>query len=483
MNSTYAPLKLVVPNQMGYLPIVLKTVEELCYQQGFDESTIRSVVLACEEAIANVILHAFSPDEEAEFTIQIEPSTTGIAFHVLDKGMPYDPGSETFDEETLRGLGHLMMGRLMDRVQFHNHGNRGKELVLHKYFSQDELVTEKLKRPEVVENQVKQFLLEEIEYRLFQPQDALEIARCAYESYGYTYAYEHIYYPERIRELNERGELISLVATCGEQVLGHVGLVKFEGVSGVYELGLAMTKQGYRGLHIFSTLAALVLAEARKRGIMAIFGQFVTTHIYSQKAPLRIGMRPTALLCAYVPSDIDFRKIKKSMGQRSAVLVMTRVLAERGVVRIFVPQTHRPMLQRIYDEMGQAVEFAESDIVPAQLSETSLSINANMRMGKLFFQRMGVDIDQHLRNHVMQARKEDVQMIEAFVNMCLPDAPGLIAAAERYGFAVVGVLPGALEGDLLVLQYFNGVHVQFFDIELVPEGSFLLPYIQNTINP
>lgn len=478
-----AALTLTVPNQIRYLPVVLKTIEEICIRHGFDDSTTTQVVIACEEAVANVIMHAFPPDEEADFSIVIVPSSTGIAFRILDKGMPYDPDNEKFDEETLKGLGSFMIGKLMDQVQFHNLGNRGKELVLRKYFPLDVLEKEELQLPPVAEKKSVSLTPQQIGFRLFRPQDALEIARCAYESYGYTYAYEHIYFPERIRELNASGDLISLVATFGDEVLGHIGLVKFDGASGLYEFGLAMTKQGYRGLHIFSKLAELSVEEARKRGVTALFGQCVTTHTFSQKAPLKMGMRPTALLCAYVPSDIDFRQIKKVASHRSAVMIVAQLFEKRGSIRVFTPIHHLLLLQRIYDNLDQKVVFSEATRSAALLAETSLSINANMRMAKLFLKSYGADIDQHLQRHIRQVRKEEVQMIEAFVNIFVPDAPALIEAAERRGFVVVGLLPGAVEGDFLVLQYFNGVHIQLAEIELVPEGAFLLRHIQEIMNP
>lgn len=479
-NTRYAPLTLIVPNLMGYLPVVLKTIEALCEGHGFDKATTTPILIACEEAMANVIQHAFLADEDAEFSLLIAPSPTGIAFHIRDKGMPYDPDHETFDEETLKGLGSFMIGKMMDQVQFHNLGNGGKELVLRKYFPLG-ITEQELQEAEVAMRQPTTLTAEQISYRRFQPEDALEIARCAYESYGYTYAYEHIYFPERIRELNASGDLISLVASFGDQVLGHIALVKFDGADGLYEVGLAMTKQGYRGLHIFSKLVALSMAEAQKRGVSALFVQCVTTHIYSQKPPLKMGMQPTALLCAYVPSDIDFRQIKQATGDRSAVMVVTKVFDKRGLVTIYVPQRHRALLSHIYNRLNQPVLFATASST-ALLAETSLSINANLRMAKLFLRRDGADIGQLIQQHLQRVRKEGVQMVEAFVNIFQPDAPALIEAAERDGFVLVGLLPGAIAGDFAVLQYFNGVHVQTAAIELVPESAFLLQHIQEIIN-
>jgi hypothetical protein len=37
--------------------------------------------------------------------------------------------------------------------------------------------------------------------RMMLPEESFEFSRCVYRSYGYSYDWDHVYYPDRIREL------------------------------------------------------------------------------------------------------------------------------------------------------------------------------------------------------------------------------------------------------------------------------------------
>ncbi len=60
--------------------------------------------------------------------------------------------------------------------------------------------------------------------RPFSPADAQEITRLLYRTYGYSYPFEPLYYPERLSALNADGSFQSLVAVSSQgQIVGHAG--------------------------------------------------------------------------------------------------------------------------------------------------------------------------------------------------------------------------------------------------------------------
>ena len=38
---------------------------------------------------------------------------------------------------------------------------------------------------------------------MMRPEESVELSRCVYRSYGYSYDWDYVYYPDRIRELQE----------------------------------------------------------------------------------------------------------------------------------------------------------------------------------------------------------------------------------------------------------------------------------------
>jgi anti-sigma regulatory factor (Ser/Thr protein kinase) len=476
------PVVLTIYNNLSFLPIACETITRVCKAHGFDEMALQQIEMASEEAIANVIQHAFSSNDKEQFQIEIEPISTGVCITIRDKGMPYNPNDIEFDQEALTGLGSFIIGKLMDKVVFNNLGQQGKSLALYKYFPTQELVQE----PTVSETTLSTPETAQIytyTYRLFEPQDAIEIAKCAYESYGYTYAYEHIYFPERVVALNQSGDLISLVAIADTgEIAGHVGLVKFDGAEGLYEVGLAMTKQKFRGGNIFSNLMTMANSIAVERQWNALFGQCVTTHTYSQRQPIKQGMLPTALLPAYIPDNIDFKKIADSDANRTAILLVTQLLKERKAIEVFVPIAYKPLVAEIYQQYPQSVSIISTPGNLADLPQhtlSTLSFNPKMQMAKLFINTLGQDFESHMKKQIQHLKKEKIQMMEIFFNVQHLDAILTIQQAEQLGCKFVGLLPGAAHGDFGVLQYLNGIDAHTNKIQVVDQGQYLLSFIQS----
>ena len=65
--------------------------------------------------------------------------------------------------------------------------------------------------------------------RPFSPADAQEVIRLLYQTYGYSYPYEHLYYPERLIALNADGSLLSLVAVSSQdELVGHLAMFFYQ---------------------------------------------------------------------------------------------------------------------------------------------------------------------------------------------------------------------------------------------------------------
>ncbi len=107
------------------------------------EGDIKKIELGVEEAVSNVIKHAFAPNEDAEFKITCERVPLGLEIIINDKGVPFDPTilpeynpDDIKDDAPESGLGLYLMHQFMDEVSFHNLGREGKELHLYKYLHQ-----------------------------------------------------------------------------------------------------------------------------------------------------------------------------------------------------------------------------------------------------------------------------------------------------------------------------------------------------------
>ncbi|HUH75089.1 MAG TPA: ATP-binding protein [Chitinophagales bacterium] len=474
MNKTNISLRL--PNDTSFIPSTIQFISEYARILGFSDIAITQIEMSAEEGISNVIKHAFLANESAHFDVHLKKDITGLTVRICDQGLPFDPSSIQFNEDTLEGLGSFVMSKMMDKIQYINLGKAGKELILTKYFEEKQLG----KTTSDVDDEANIVKEHTYIFRPFLEKDAIEVARCAYESYGYTYAYEHIYYPERVKALNESEDLISVVAEADDgTVCGHMALVKQDGYDSLYEIGLAMTKQQYRGGNIFAQLLGLIYEEIERRKIHAVYGQCVTTHTYSQRNPVKIGMIPSALLPAYAPDDISFKNIAETERKRTAVLIVNKILIQNVKSEVYLPERYKEFSATIYNGLKADREIITSaDFITEEMSQTNLTVNANLKMAKVTFQTYGNDFDLILKNIIHQLKKENIAMAEAFVNIYHKDAIQIINSAEQKGFRFSGLMVGSPTGDIAILQYLNGILPNTEKIQVVEPAQHLLKFIE-----
>jgi anti-sigma regulatory factor (Ser/Thr protein kinase) len=111
---------LTVPNNLSYLTAILAYAEGVAGIVGFRESETRLILLALEEAVANVIEHAFEPDEKASYQVIFEPLSSGLKIIVKDKGLPFAPGlvpgytTPADIDDVGAGLGSFLMKKSVD---------------------------------------------------------------------------------------------------------------------------------------------------------------------------------------------------------------------------------------------------------------------------------------------------------------------------------------------------------------------------------
>jgi serine/threonine-protein kinase RsbW len=120
--------------------------------------------------------------------------------------------------------------------------------------------------------------------------ETVNLARCAYRCYGYTYASDHIYYPERSREMLASGLMISVVAVTPQgEIIGHLAVVKESPDSLIGESGQAIVDPRFRGNGIHKDMGYYLSSLNKSSGMIGTFGEAVTLHPYSQKSALTRG--------------------------------------------------------------------------------------------------------------------------------------------------------------------------------------------------
>jgi len=136
------PIKIEVLSSPAHLPVVRTAVEKLCRMIGFDEDVSGAVVLSVDEALTNIIKHAYHGAEDQPIEIELRPlpagPAKGLQILIRDYGRQVDPAEiRSRDLKDVRpgGLGVHIMNECMDCVDFEPADGGGTLLTMTKKLS------------------------------------------------------------------------------------------------------------------------------------------------------------------------------------------------------------------------------------------------------------------------------------------------------------------------------------------------------------
>jgi anti-sigma regulatory factor (Ser/Thr protein kinase) len=137
-------VELTIPSTTKSLPAVRRAVELMAKKQGFDDADAHGLILAIDEALANVIKHGYQgrPDQPIAITLTAVTSADdrpGIAVEVRDKGRQVDPKTirgRELDDIRPGGLGVHIIQTVMDECDYSCPPEGGMALRMVKYVSQ-----------------------------------------------------------------------------------------------------------------------------------------------------------------------------------------------------------------------------------------------------------------------------------------------------------------------------------------------------------
>ena len=230
--ETNESIKMTFPNKLSYSFLVQLFVREIAQMIGFSGHELNQIDVAVEESVSNIMVHN-SVEDLPSFDIVCEKTPGGIKIILSDMGIPFDPDrikkyelSKNLDDISAAGLGIYLIQKMMDNLSFRNLGTRGKETVMIKHLPGLAALKEQIEVAETLHT--PRIITEKIEYdvRRLDENEAIEISRCAYKTHGFTFFDDHIYYPERLVEMNRTSQMISVVAVTKDHVfMCHTALL------------------------------------------------------------------------------------------------------------------------------------------------------------------------------------------------------------------------------------------------------------------
>ena len=114
-------LQFVLPSHPRYLSLVRAVVAELAAICGLQDEECRATILAVDEAMANIIRHAYRGDPGRAIELRCVARSSQLEFTLLDQGEPPDPARlrpHALDSVALSGRGTHIIRSVMDEVRY-----------------------------------------------------------------------------------------------------------------------------------------------------------------------------------------------------------------------------------------------------------------------------------------------------------------------------------------------------------------------------
>jgi serine/threonine-protein kinase RsbW len=123
-------LRLAIPSQTRYLNLVTNLAKRASLLAGLDDAAAAKVSIAVDEAVTNIILHAYQNDPGQMVEVELRFAPKSLEVRLLHNGMGLrddqvvlpDP-NDYIRRPRKGGLGLLLMSRFMDEVRFLENGD------------------------------------------------------------------------------------------------------------------------------------------------------------------------------------------------------------------------------------------------------------------------------------------------------------------------------------------------------------------------
>ncbi|WP_457643297.1 GNAT family N-acetyltransferase [Persephonella sp.] len=433
---------LKLPSREEIIQPVVDFIYSLSVQRGFSEKEASELATAVDELITDIVLFAFG-EEEGEFSVNIRESPSAVEIIIHELGEPFDPNRHTYSVEkavkegNFDGAGFKVIKELVDDFVYIYRGKAGKEFRIKK----------EIKHPHITELFTQEELTLEpekaVSYQIspVTEEDAEDIARLIYRSYGYSYPKEDMYYPDRIVRILKEGKKFGVIVRIDRgEAVGYFAVIMSTD-SNIGEVGEVVVSPKHRGKGIMKMMMKALIDMAKARGLLGLFGEAVTVHTISQKVNAKYGFKSTALVLGFFPY-IEYKGFEHKQ-QRISVVIDFLPLKERAQVNVFLPRRYAGILKEIYSSLGiEAVNIpVREKMKPTGKTELNLIMNYRFKNAVLVVEEYGEDFSSRIKNSLQALEKKKIKGVYVDLPLDRPFTKKAVEILREEGFVFSGLMP------------------------------------------
>lgn len=481
-NILIENISISINAKLKQIPLVINILEDFTFGIPSNILKLENINLCIETILENIIINGYKENNIDSISIDFEKHSKYLKIIIQEKGMPYNFNAllyscnKTLLKKFTHSFRNCEIKNYVDNIYFDNLGVNGRKITIIK--SYDEFIENDYN---TISNSSKSLNIDNKNYivRRMHSDEALEVSRCAYSSYGYSYMDEDIYYPDKIENLNNTNKLISYVAvTDNNKIISHVGL-KPNNDSG--ELLAAFTHPKYRGLNCLNKIVENLICECKSLNLTGVYVNAVCVHTYSQKSAHNYNFKDCALFLCKIKS-LDFKNFEVNSSYRDNLLMSYKYLKTNFKLKLYICKHHMKIIKEIYSQFNIDVTFIDSKISHIKNTPCKYTLNFDsMDSASIHINSYGKNLIECLHKETKKLCCNKVEVIYLYLDLENPDAPLYVKDLENIGFFFAGVIPGDVGNNKLVLQYLNNILIDYSSIKTESEiGNKILNYVMNS---
>lgn len=322
-----------------------------------------------------------------------------------------------------------------------------------------------------------------VEIRFLEPGEARLLTAAIERSYGDSYDAAWVYDVDEIRRRLTSGTMRSIVGVDGDgDVVGHLALDRRRADAPAGHAGQAVVDPRYRGHHLFTTLKRTLAEWCTGAGMLGMYSEATAAHPYSQAAIIKLGGHETGFLLGYIPAQVNYIAIENvPAARRQSVALLWLTTNPPSSRCVHPPAWHRDILAKVYEHNGLVREVVPPDAVPALRGTTRWSVveHPDHNESMVTIEVMGADVVDALATVLASEAEQGRDVVHVELSLADPATAALpVEVHDELGVFFGGVVPELHDGDVLRLQWLNGVEADPSDVTVVSDfGRELLDYV------
>jgi serine/threonine-protein kinase RsbW len=235
-------------------------------------------------------------------------------------------------------------------------------------------------------------------------------------------------------------------------------------------LGEGMVDPRFRGHRLLEQMLAFIQRRTEEQGMLGLYAEAVTVHLFSQKSNLALGSTETGIQLADEAPTVVFKQIDVAGSRRTATVLMFIKTGHSPARTVFLPLRHRTMIERIYERGRFERHLAPTPVSPLSgTAQLAVEIFPKWSEASLRVVACGADLVDLVRFRLRELLFRHIDWISLDLPLSHPAAPQLCEQIEGLGFFFAGVIPDLVGDDILRLQYLNEVEADLESVHLASD--------------